>query len=310
MVSGTAKYTLRQLEYFVATAQCGSVTKAAERMHLSQSAMSSALADLERAFGVQLLIRQHARGVKLTEAGRQVLAKGLRLLDDANTLVAEVNCFGSGVSGVMPLGIFAVIAPYTEAQLLDQCARRYPDLQLQVSEERLDELVEGVVSGRLELAVGYDIVDDPRVSTERLVEVPPYVLVRSEDSQGRREVELRSLADRPFILLDLPHSSSYFERLFRDAGLEPNIRYRTKSVETARALVGLGLGYTILNLRPRHTSTVYGQQVTPISLQTTTRSPAVTLMTPAGVRPSERVTAVSQLFESLVPATIASDRPN
>ena len=63
-----AEYTPRQLEYFVAVAECGSVTGAAARVHLSQSAMSTALADLERALDVQLLLRHHARGVTLTAA--------------------------------------------------------------------------------------------------------------------------------------------------------------------------------------------------------------------------------------------------
>ena len=57
-----AEYTLRQLEYFVAVAEAGSVTAAAAAVHLSQSAMSTALADLERALDVQLLLRHHARG--------------------------------------------------------------------------------------------------------------------------------------------------------------------------------------------------------------------------------------------------------
>lgn len=57
-----AEYTLRQLVYFVAVAECGSVTGAVARVHLSQSAMPTALADLERALDVQLLLRHHARG--------------------------------------------------------------------------------------------------------------------------------------------------------------------------------------------------------------------------------------------------------
>jgi DNA-binding transcriptional LysR family regulator len=65
-------YTLRQLEYFVAVAvaEAGSVTRAAASVHLSQSAMSAALADLENALSVQLLVRHHARGISLTRRAR------------------------------------------------------------------------------------------------------------------------------------------------------------------------------------------------------------------------------------------------
>ncbi len=64
--AGIPEYTLRQLQYFVAAAEAGTVTQAAEAVHLSQSAMSTALADLEKAFQVQLLVRHHARGISLT----------------------------------------------------------------------------------------------------------------------------------------------------------------------------------------------------------------------------------------------------
>ena len=73
-----AAYTLRQLEYFGAVAESGSITGAAAQVHLSQSAMSTALADLERALDVQLLQRHHARGVTLTPAGEQLLIASRR----------------------------------------------------------------------------------------------------------------------------------------------------------------------------------------------------------------------------------------
>lgn len=64
-----ADYTLRQLEYFVAAAEAGSITRAAADVHLSQSAMSTALTDLENALDAQLLVRHHAKGITLTAAG-------------------------------------------------------------------------------------------------------------------------------------------------------------------------------------------------------------------------------------------------
>ena len=82
-----AEYTLRQLEYFVAVAEAGSVTAAAAAVHLSQSAMSTALADLERALDVQLLLRHHARGVTLTAAGEQLVVASRQLLESGRRAV-------------------------------------------------------------------------------------------------------------------------------------------------------------------------------------------------------------------------------
>ncbi|MEO8328444.1 MAG: LysR family transcriptional regulator, partial [Candidatus Nanopelagicales bacterium] len=78
--SAAARFTLRQLEYFVAVAEAGTITAAAEQIHLSQSAMSTALADLERVFGVQLLVRHHSRGVTLTPSGEDLLVTARELL--------------------------------------------------------------------------------------------------------------------------------------------------------------------------------------------------------------------------------------
>ncbi|HEY2314430.1 MAG TPA: LysR family transcriptional regulator, partial [Streptosporangiaceae bacterium] len=79
-------YTLRQLEYFVAVAETGSVSRAAARVHLSQSAMSTAIADLERLLSVQLVMRHHAKGITLTAAGSELLHEARRLLSQSEDL--------------------------------------------------------------------------------------------------------------------------------------------------------------------------------------------------------------------------------
>src|SRR5699024_7437343 len=67
----------------------------------------------------------------------------------------------------------------------------------------------------------------------------------------KRSVSLRTLVDKPMILLDLPHSREYFTMPFRSLGMEPRIGYRTKSVPMVRSLVANGLGYSVLNFRPK-----------------------------------------------------------
>jgi DNA-binding transcriptional LysR family regulator len=65
------RFTLRQLEYLVAVAECGSVALAAERCHVSSPSISAAISQLEQEFGLQLFVRRHAQGLSLTEGGRQ-----------------------------------------------------------------------------------------------------------------------------------------------------------------------------------------------------------------------------------------------
>ena len=113
-----AEYTLRQLQYFVAAAEAGTITEAAAAMHLSQSAMSTALGDLEKAFQVQLLVRHHARGISLTPAGRELLVASRQLLAQAADLLGAAEGLGTSLTGTVHIGCFSVPAPYLLPELL------------------------------------------------------------------------------------------------------------------------------------------------------------------------------------------------
>ena len=291
-----ADYTLRQLEYFVEVAESGSITGAAARVHLSQSAMSTALSDLERALDVQLLLRHHARGVTLTAAGEQLLTASRRLLAQAGELKSEAHGLGYGLAGSLSIGCYGVLAPYVLPDLIATCAERYPQLRLDTHEVDLDELAEGVLGGRFEFGLGYQFAPDPRVVVERVFTLPPYALLPAGHRfASRAKVALTQLAVEPLALLDLPQSRDYFRSMFAAAGVEPNIRYRSSSVETVRALVGHGLAYTLLNLQPAVATTLNGHPVVSLGLEGGGTPLEVVLVTAAGSRPTRRAAAVSAL---------------
>jgi DNA-binding transcriptional LysR family regulator len=291
-----ADYTLRQLEYFVAVAESGSITGAAARVHLSQSAMSTALAELERTLDVQLLLRHHARGVTLTEAGEQLLIASRRLLAQAEELRSEAHGLGYGLAGVLSIGCFEVLAPYVLPELIATCAERYPQLRLDPREVDLDALAEGVLSGRFELGLGYELAPDPRLVVERVFSLPPYALLPAGHRLAdRTKIRLAQLAGEPLALLDLPQSRDYFRSMFAAAGLEPNIRYWSSSVETLRALVGYGLAYTLLNLRSAVAASLDGHPVVSVALDGDGTPLEVVLVTAAGSRPTRRAAAIAAL---------------
>jgi DNA-binding transcriptional LysR family regulator len=80
------RYTLRQLEYFIAAGETGSITIASERIHISPPSISTAIAHLERELGIQLFIRHHAQGLSLTPAGRDLLREAKSLIAQAEGL--------------------------------------------------------------------------------------------------------------------------------------------------------------------------------------------------------------------------------
>ena len=305
-------YTLRQLEYFVAVAESGSVTGAAARVHLSQSAMSTALSDLERVLGVQLLVRHHARGVTLTSAGEDLLSDARALLRQAQDLESAATQHGSGVSGRVTLGCFAILAPYVMPRLLHEVGERLPDVELATTEEALDGLAEGLRHGRLELTLGYDLGHSAGIRHHPLFSVPPHVVLPvGHRAAGRRSVPLTALEGEPLVLLDLPHSRDYFARLFEAAGVVPRVQYRTHSAETARALVARGMGYTVLNLQAAHHVSLEGDPyaVVPLSspLPREESDLRVVLASSEGSRPTRRAQAVADLVASLFSS---SPQPN
>ena len=287
-------YTLRQLEYFVAVAEAGSVTGAANSVHLSQSAMSTALADLERALDVQLLLRHHARGVTLTLAGEHLLVSSRRLLAQAEELMSEARGLGHALTGSLTLGCFSVLAPYVLPDIIASCAERHPELRLETREVDLGDLAEGVLTGRWELGLGYDLAPDPRLIMTRGFALPPYVLLPAGHAlASRSKVTLTELADEPLALLDLPVSRDYFQGLFAAAGVTPTIRYRSSSVETCRALVGRGLAYTVLNLQPKVSTSLDGHEVVSVPLDSDGSALEVVLLTASAGRLTQRAAAVA-----------------
>jgi DNA-binding transcriptional LysR family regulator len=295
-----ADYTLRQLEYFVAVAEAGSVTHAAAAVHLSQSAMSAALADLENALSVQLLVRHHAKGITLTPAGKQLLVASRQLLASAADLRAVAQGLGASLTGSLSVGCFEVVAPYLLPELLATAAERLPNLHLHTTEVDLADLAEGVAGGTFELGIGYDLVVDPRLKQWPLFTLPPYVLVSgSHRFAKRKSVRLDQLADEPMALLDLPHSRDYFQSVFAAAGVVPDVRYRSTTVETCRALVGRGLAYTVLNLHAAVSMALDGHPVAAIPISGDPPSLTVVLLESVSARPTRRASVVADLCRNL-----------
>lgn len=299
-----AGYTLRQLEYFVAVAESGTVTGAASRVHLSQSAMSTALADLERSLRVQLVLRHHARGVSLTPAGERLLVAARQLLGQADDLQSLAGDLGDDLAGHLTLGCFAILAPFVLPPVLAAADEQLPGLQVATTEEPLDRLETGLLEGRLELAIGYDLGFGADIDREPLFSVPPHVVLPLGHRLSRRKrISLAQLDDEPMVLMDLPHSRDYFTRLFAAGGATPNVRYRTHSAELARALVARGLAYAVLNLRPESEVSLEGLPYVTVPLDVADSPDAslrVVLLRPAATRATRRAAAVADLCRRIL----------
>jgi len=256
-----AAFTLRQLRYFVTTAQTGSVAEASRRLYIAQPSISTAIKDLEESFGVQLFIRHHAQGMSLTPVGVRFHQKAEELLRMAREFEQNALADGELVSGQIDVGCFETVAPLHLPRLIATFQQRYPAMKVHLHDGDQQELIQGLTAGQFDLAMLYAHDLDATIATEPLMQPQkPYALfARGHPLSQQAQVSLHALASEPMILLDVLPSRTYFVSIFEELGLTPNIVFSSPSIEMVRGMVGQGFGFSLLVTRP-HSQVSYDGQ--------------------------------------------------
>src|SRR3954471_3486076 len=151
---------LRLVRYFVAVAEIGNVTRAAERLHIAQPSLSAAIKQLEGQLGVELLERR-GRRVTLTPAGELLLRRGRELLEHADAVAEELRRHGAVTPGRLRLGLAPTARYGGGPRLLAACAAEVPAVMLYTSEDTTGALLRDVAAGRLDLAVTFCAPEPP-----------------------------------------------------------------------------------------------------------------------------------------------------
>ncbi|MGQ1795905.1 MULTISPECIES: LysR substrate-binding domain-containing protein [unclassified Kocuria] len=295
-------YTLRQLLCFVAVAEHGSITAAAEQLRVSPSAVSGAVDELERVLRTQLTVRRRAHGVTLTTSGHDVLRRARSLLDEAEDLESRARDTGDDLRGPLMVGSYHTLAPTVLAELLAAYTERHPGVDLDFVSGSQADLVDRLAGGELDLAVVYDVALPPTIQVHRLYQAAPQVVLPADHRLAQDEdqpLPLDLLASEPFILLDLPPSRENTMTLFDHAGITPQVRFRTTDYELTRSLVGRGLGYSILVQHPSSSLTWGGRPLTTRPLEPRPHPVGVCLAWDSNVRPSRRAEAMVDLARTL-----------
>lgn len=242
---------LRRLKYFVKIVDVGSLTQAAEILHIAQPALSQQIATLEGEFHQQLLVRAK-RGVTPTEAGRVLYRHAQVMLKQFEQAQADVRNSGRALSGQVSVGL----APGTAASalalpLLKTVRARHPDVVLYLNENLGTTLCEQVDNGRMDMAVlygGRSIVQglsfEPLL-TEELVLVAPAV---GNDAKG--EPSQVALSDLRNLDLMLPRAHNYLRQYidaaFASLQMVPRVVAEIESAATLSAAVANKVGATVL----------------------------------------------------------------
>lgn len=244
-------YTLKQLRYVEAAGRLGSITKAAGELSISQSSITAAIDAVEGGLGYDLFIRTPARGILPTPQGAEVLAMIRGFIQQSRHFEAEMIAVAGGLSGSVRVACYATAAPTVLPPILSGVSEAFPDMTFSIFEGSIERVMEYLDKGEADLAFSYYLNIDHRHAFEPLFEAPAFAIVPRKDPLAQKAVvSLADIAERPLIMLDLPGARDYFAGLFSAAGLTPRIAHSTRSSEILRALVGIGFGVSLLNIRP------------------------------------------------------------
>lgn len=249
----------RQLEYFLAVAEAGSITSAAESLHMTQPPLSLAIAKLERELGVRLLDR-HARGARLTRAGEYLRATGTRLVEEERNVTETMRLLGKGLAGELRLGAGPIVYWTFLAERIARFADRHPDIRLTLTDPAPAELLGDLNRGSIEIGIlacsepqvlALDLAPD--VQTSAVSTLPLRLAVPAGWAPLEPVVDVAELLNQTWILPSrVPRFAGLPEvvdAVFARVGRRPERIIEVPTPQTALPLIAAGVGVSVITER-------------------------------------------------------------
>ena len=226
---------LRQFQYLVALEQEGHFGRAAEKCHVSQPSLSSALKSLEKELGIPIILRQQ-KFQGFTEEGKMVVSWAKRLLADRSAMLEELAIMRKSLHGRLRIGAMPMSSPLfpTVSQLVQ---KRYPAVQLDIQFMGLDQLIVGLANFEIDIGVTY--IQDPllqRFESLPLYDEPLYLLLPDNDWLTEKQrisdtITWKEAAKLPLCLLSKSmRERSVMDEAFESAGCLPKPILESNSI--------------------------------------------------------------------------------
>ncbi|MBV7431656.1 MULTISPECIES: LysR family transcriptional regulator [unclassified Acidovorax] len=237
----------KQLRAFLTVAETGNVTRAADVLHLVQPAVSRQVRLLEEDVGVQLFERER-HGMVLTEAGQTLAAYARRAMLELDRARAEMSSAGSGISGLVTLGLLPSTIDIVSSALLSAINHSYPDVRVRIAMGYAGTLARWLETGEIDAALLYGAERSSGIQVTPLVEEALWVIgLPDAGLVPELPVKLASLATQKMILPSAPHGiRSLVEHACAVAHVTLNLSAETNALSVQRSLVLGGHGLTIL----------------------------------------------------------------
>jgi len=243
------RISLRHFRFFVAVAESGQVSKAAAALFTSQPAVTEAIKTLETDIGVKLFNRS-PRGVSLTYEGAIFLQHAQSVLAAAADAMLAPQQVRHDMTGEFTLACTHTVAGYFVTPLLTRFRRIFPSIKINLVERDRPEIERRIVSGEVDIAVCLlsPLQNLDQLETELLVSSKRRLwLPANHPLLERKRVTLRDIQSEPYVMLTIDDAERTTRSYFEGAGCQPNVIFRTSSMEAIRSLVAEGYGITILS---------------------------------------------------------------
>ncbi len=246
--------TLRQLRAFVAVARHGGFTPAARELHLTQSALSVLVRELERELGLRLFDRT-TRMVRLTDAGRELHGSAEKMLADLEHAVANSRGLAQERRGRVAVAATPLMSAILLPRIIAGYMAAHPGVQVVLKDSVAGQLRRQVHDGEADFGIGTFLAPDPDFVTEPLmVDTLLLACPRKHPLAGKARVRWRDLAGHPFVALPRDNAVGELVRdCLREAGTTVQIAHEVAFLTTVLGMVEAGLGISVLPSYGRET---------------------------------------------------------
>ena len=253
MISSGHQYNvgmnLRALQYFVKLADLRHFSKAAEACFVSQPTLSTQIMKLEEELGVQLVERS-PKNIMLTAVGEEIAQRARLVLRDIEQIRAVARRSGNPADGVLRLGLFPTLAPYLLPHVVPTLRETYPNLRLQMAEEKTDTILRMLRHGELDAALLALPINDEGLEVETLFEEPFVLAIPGQHPLAERpHITIDDLEGEELLLLEEGHClREHALEVCALANAHERVDFHATSMETLRQMVAANVGITLMPL--------------------------------------------------------------
>lgn len=238
--------SIRQLEYFVTVAKAANFRKAAERLSISQPTLTSQIATLEEALGLQLFERSRA-GTLLSPSGRELLPVARKVLEQYQSLLDHAERAGRELTGTFRIGVSSTLGPYLLPRVLPALHRRYPGLRLHVREAAPTLLEAGLEDASFDLILTVLPLDSSENKVRPLfIEPLEAVVANDHPLAALDELGARELYGREVLTIDEQPLGRQIANLCENGGALLLREMEGNSLDTLRQMAAMGVGIAFL----------------------------------------------------------------